>query len=113
MTDDLDVPRLLVQGRGDAGRDWLEGIQHGGLSGLEQHEIADPDDDEAPGLIRRHDTGEMFRRQRVADPLQLGNAIRRRWRRWWRRRRDDDTLQFDGIAGMQRKRDLGGMFGPA
>ena len=100
MTCDLDVPRFLVQGRGDASRDRFEGVKHGGLSGLEEDEIADPDDDEASGLIRGHDTGEVFCRQRVANPLQLSNAIGRWRRRRRRRRRDDATLQFDGIAGM-------------
>src|SRR5258707_4967626 len=103
MTYDLDVPRLLVQGRGDASRDRLEGVKHGGLSGLEEDEIADPDDDGAPGLIRGHDTGEMFRRQRVANPLQLSNAIGRWRRRRQRRRPDDPPLQIDWVPAIQRK----------
>ena len=99
MADDLDVARLLVERRGDAGRDRLEAVEHGRpCPDSNSDEIADPDDDEARGLIRRHGAGELFRRQRVADALQLGDAIGRRRRRRRRRRRDDAALQFDRIA---------------
>ena len=103
MADDLDLARLLVQRRGDARRDRLECVKHRRLSGIEQDEIADPDDDEARGLIRRHLAGGLFGSKRVANSLQLGDAIRR-WRRGRRRRwRDDLAFQFDLVRRMQRE----------
>src|SRR5258705_13356563 len=92
MTYDLDVPRLLVQGRGDASRDRLEGVKHGGLSGLEGNEIADPDDYKAPGLIRGHDTGGSFPPQPVANPPRPSDGIGRGGGRGRRGRRADGTL---------------------
>src|SRR5690349_19992773 len=102
MSHDLDVARLLVERGGDARGDTLESVKHGRLSGLEQDQIADPDDDEAARLVRGHDPRGLFQGQQVANALQLGKALRWRRRRWVRWRRNDATLQVDRIVRMQR-----------
>ncbi|MGY4290278.1 hypothetical protein ACVWXO_009544 [Bradyrhizobium sp. LM2.7] len=59
------------------------------------------------GLVRRHGTGGVLPRERVADALQLGDAIR--WRRRRRRRRwcNDLALELDRPGRMERERHLG------